>query len=94
MNKKCTPGPWDVDAFRPHVIASGFTVAACDASDHFGPNEQEANARLIASAPLLLEALRKVARVKGVAFDYDLDALDEAIAAARAAILAATGGGE
>lgn len=39
----------------------------------------------------LLAACQMVARVRGVEFDYDLDALDKAVDAARAAIAKATG---
>jgi hypothetical protein len=89
-NTKHTPGPWMVD--RPGTLFHirtmdeiNGTVATCDPCD-FATQEQLANARLIAAAPELLEALREL--VESVAISdpgvYDLDA-------ARAAIAKATG---
>ena len=57
MEGKHTPGPWTVGrdyCFGPQGIGVGVIVAAC-------PNhEAQANARLIAAAPDMLEALRRV----------------------------------
>lgn len=57
---KCTPGLWHVrdgaEVGEYHVCAPGHTVAVCDARP---PEECEANARLIAAAPELLEACKK-----------------------------------
>ena len=72
MNSQHTPGPWqfnDLDASiwpgpmgsRRAPVATVFTAAQPESelsqeSDHFTP-EEAANARLIAAAPELLEAL-------------------------------------
>lgn len=52
---KHTPGPWKVDEDDDVVSATGLWVAFA-----YGDSEEEAkhNARLIAAAPDLLEALR------------------------------------
>lgn len=63
---KHTPGPWLIN---PHdkisiIGPDGFTIANCRNSSFHrnAPNydRQEANARLIAMAPELLEALRNI----------------------------------
>lgn len=63
-----TPGPWEVgpvdDTVVTHLGADGvrYEIAAID-GDYNQPDEwpvMEANARLIAAAPDLLEALQKV----------------------------------
>jgi len=54
-----TPGPW---TFRGPIVFSDFScVASCDfgASQTVPVSEAEANARLIAAAPELLEACRQ-----------------------------------
>lgn len=55
-----TPGPWGIDTRRvikDRVVSSnGLTVACTDGNSS---EEDEANARLIAAAPELLEALQK-----------------------------------
>jgi hypothetical protein len=89
MSTKHTPGPWEVrneGSSRWIDIVQANTgepwplpFAACK---HF---DQEANARLIAAAPDLLEAL-----VDLVAF-YPLDSADANVTSARAAIAKATG---
>ncbi len=64
METKHTPGPWKVlpesEASNPFIVASsetGLSVADCYCP--IGGNNQ-ANARLIAAAPELLEALRRI----------------------------------
>ena len=57
---KATPGPWDVEPKGSrHFVdgADGLTVAYLDRAGVRERSEIEANARLIASAPELLEAL-------------------------------------
>lgn len=71
MSAKFTAGPWEVARAidghdRPtRIVADGKTVARADA--HFGRphhrNADEANARLIAAAPELLEQLRASQRL-------------------------------
>jgi len=89
MNKH-TPGPWSVD--DPHQIwaeSAGEYVAITRVEDwETIPREQaEANARLIATAPDLLEALNEL-------IGWQTTAPHEAIQAAKAAIAKATGGKE
>ena len=83
-----TPGPWFTETLSPigHcaiVDADGFTIA--DPS----PMGQD-NARLIAAAPDMLEALRAMVDYFGQHPDVD-NGLDETLTAARAAIARATG---
>jgi hypothetical protein len=98
---KHTEGPWIIhradeytDDAEDHLkimsitAQNGETILYTD-SGYFKP--REANARLIASAPELLEALREAFN----AFAHDADGpvwADSTIAKARAAIAKATGG--
>ena len=58
MDTKHTPGPWSTDhTYVEHVFDSeGTRVADCETMR--GPGVDEANARLIAAAPDMLQALR------------------------------------
>lgn len=60
MNTKHTPGPWVVDRTHPelerNVVWSGDQIIASVVNDQHG--NADANARLVAAAPELLEALR------------------------------------
>lgn len=99
---KFTAGPWKVHPVAKTAVvgSSGFVVAACggystntrDAGEVH--DELVANARLIAAAPLMYEALRgiaQVARSKGMT-EADMKAAMRDIAEhARAALAAATG---
>ena len=91
---QATPGPWYVTGKLTRYVEARIDggliqeVAACGptkADGGYGP-QQEANARLIAAAPELLEALQSV-------LDNCLDSegLCAAYAKARAAIAKATG---
>jgi hypothetical protein len=85
VSAKHTPGPWslDSDAGQVHIVAAGAAIARVMAmrSDGCG----EANARLIAAAPDLLEALQAV-------IDHgSMTGADWASDKARAAIAKATG---
>ena len=63
MNTKHTPAPWTVNPKAKTNIRHGnLTIANCS-STHDGSREEEeiANAKLIAAAPELLEALEKIA---------------------------------
>ncbi len=85
-----TPGPW-----RTSWSYAGCWLVYCSndpsasSHTHFSP-EREADARLIAAAPMLLEALRKCAAqleiISGMVHDERM-----ALIEARAAIAAATG---
>ena len=77
---KHTPGPWMADSHYPSVSApTAPNLSLCN--DHAIPmSERLANARLIAAAPDLLEALRWTAR----ALDHDHPAAVKARAAIKA----------
>ena len=72
---KHTPGPWEADVTNVFEYSGGkdrlhFRVARCD-FDGQRNNEAIANARLIAAAPEMLEALIKIynnANING--FEY------------------------
>jgi hypothetical protein len=91
---KHTPGPWDAvdkrpDGFTGYSVFSGNQfVAYVGDSDRVTP--VEANARLIAAAPELLEACQKLLPAYGEAHAlYDLGDCEGSILA-RAAIAKAT----
>ena len=109
---KHTPGPWFLDGYpvkddpfgriRYQVVATGKTIAKTYYSSYEGgPTNAEADTRLIAAAPDLLEALKLAYIAMQHMGNYlrDIDALDEdedaqydtASKAARAAIAKATG---
>lgn len=109
---KHTPGPWvavrwsddEVEAYGWSFSAGGHLLPLSDLETD-NPDECEANARLIASAPELLEALRMWQHLHEAAAGYEgkygkeLDAaiaaqqikIDAAANASRAAIAKATG---
>ena len=87
---KHTPGPWvwngkdmpfaDVEDARGNVIAG---THECDRHDaHQARAEERANARLIAAAPELLDALRLVLAHDGALTGADWTAIRAAIAKA------------
>lgn len=108
---KHTPGPWVVPGERPrfvsanldpsgeereHVNRSGSLNSGCWIAEAKGPDAL-ANARLIAAAPDLLEALKGLLNHTGVAeaAPEDKDGEDHiAEGRALAAILKATGAGQ
>lgn len=91
MNKH-TPGPWTnrgriPQPGLPHSTVAAKTLIARVYSEAFGDIEQEeANARLMAAAPELLEALENLLRYLETDDMRDLD-----MNKARAAIAKATG---
>jgi hypothetical protein len=65
-----TPGPWrdEMGAFGIQILAydpEGETIRLADMPADETDDETQANARLIAAAPELLEALRLIARSDG-----------------------------
>lgn len=84
MNKH-TPGPWyskgSVIGAKPRLVIAHVS-SVCEEVD------EQANARLIAAAPDLLETLRDIVGMLTDANDMRADALH----AARTAIMRATGG--
>ena len=85
MNKH-TPGPWEFDGYdvvRTQTLAP-FTVAVVNLTSPQGNEIERANARLIAAAPDMLEALEGIAKPDGfISLDYE--ALHKALAAIRKA---------
>jgi len=83
-----TPGPWSYSTVLKHRLgAAGVPVLAELVLTHVSINEYEANRKLIAASPLMLEALisaRTAMLKKGVGYDdADLyNVLDKAIKAA------------
>ena len=65
-----TPGPWNVE--RPYGEPGTYITCPSTAlvAKVWGDEDTEANARLIASAPDLLAALRSVLELTSIAFCY------------------------
>lgn len=92
---KHTPGPWATvyDSvvqtwdIHPAEINLCGSFARVWKAPHQSISEQEANARLIAAAPIMLEALQKIA-----AWEFDImgDCVKDATNVAKAAIREAT----
>ena len=82
-----TPGPWYVDGLRKTRVATAedLTIATAHAGADRSKNKAEANARLIAAAPALLEALEAILR------DHSIDISVGNGSAARTAIAQAKG---
>ena len=85
---KHTPGPW---RFEPHSVDSNYMLIYCSNTPGEGDNVRgycgAANARLIAAAPDLLEALQRLIESGDVRDAGEAGALKQA----RAAIAKATG---
>lgn len=64
---KHTPGPWEVDdtCSRCVVPAGGMGRIAMCHGDSVPPDEEDANAALIAAAPEMLAALRRLFKACG-----------------------------
>lgn len=61
-----TPGPWRIErrgSHNPLIETDGLTVAEVLDDCHPDTEQQEANARLIAAAPCLLDALRTMTQM-------------------------------
>lgn len=85
MKTEYTPGPWHVGGKRDCIIyeEGGGPIASCDHTPMLTTIAQIANARLIAAAPELLEALQGLIMFPLGTFQVE---------AARQAIHKATGG--
>jgi hypothetical protein len=102
MSEKFTKGPWNANFTRFSGWVVGFHITdlehgslrpICEAYDKTGamnPNEIAANARLIAAAPELLDALKACAAVCAGEVMHK-NGLVNALEKARAAIAKATG---
>jgi len=90
METKHTPGPWDVCEDDINVYAPNSDTAITNQDHICAPDKVEAaaNARLIAAAPELLEALRVLLAHGGTA--YEAHAKEKA----REAIAKADGGAQ
>jgi hypothetical protein len=95
MTQTHTPGPWFFH--RDELLHDGrpngslHLVADVDQEGNgLDWQTNEANARLIAAAPDMLEALRRLEAMVRI-LPPDMDAPDSALAQARAAIAKATG---
>lgn len=98
---KHTPGPWVVSANSPFLVRAGDDTTgrhiahAGPASYHPSFEVDEPNARLIAAAPELLEALERLV-TEIILSDVDMEYIDSHfkphIEKARAAVAKATGG--
>ncbi len=81
---KHTPGPWTKNKYGELLGPDGRTITVWDAGIAFGQRSSttEANARLIAAAPSMLEVLKKIRfamETKGpVGLKNLLEGLDEA----------------
>lgn len=98
---KHTPGPWLIEAQNCHF----GDIATVHNTDEkwvtiYAPHwmetgmdekEQSANARLIAAAPELLEALKKISAIENQMYGADWEEIEEARDIADAAIAKATG---
>lgn len=94
-----TPGPWDVARHSPADVVAGnaesnlhLASARCGLSNDLTREAAVANARLIAAAPELLEALQLAYRhLNGGSDSLTPMEFDRAFKLARAAIAKATG---
>tara|TARA_R110000868_G_scaffold263743_2_gene522389 strand:- start:2007 stop:2321 length:315 start_codon:yes stop_codon:yes gene_type:complete len=96
MTEAHTPGPWLVQAERNGTFTvwtrqpyTGSLATVID-EDINGPYPAKANARLIAAAPDMLEALRRMVEIDDDEVVMDTASVKERLSAARAAILKAT----
>ena len=89
MKAQHTPGPWQYDRDAGAIITQGITIARIAACSGYG--EHDDNARLIAAAPDLLAALRKLDRLHRGLDAWHADADAQAWANARAVLANATG---
>lgn len=91
METKFTPGPWRVGEMRNKydivIRDSNNSPVALGVVAGYLLREAEANARLIAAAPELLDVLTRLEMVAGLGNNYD----DPVRVSARAAIAKATG---
>ena len=63
MSAKHTPGPWETLTYANHELQTNFAMVKIGGRVHMVgcTDDDKANARLIATAPELLQALRSIA---------------------------------
>lgn len=90
---KHTPGPWKVDG-DTYITAHSLIIAHCKQNGSLKLEDAQANARLMAAAPDLLEAAERACiKLKELADDYpDDNYWNECIESLNAAIAKATKG--
>jgi hypothetical protein len=100
---KHTPGPWEFgpgyapgdSTFELFAPGGRQVIAQCSYENMwlstYDGETDAANARLIASAPDLLEALKRMVEIDDDEVVMDTDSVKERLSAARAAIARATG---
>ena len=96
MSTQHTPGPWNVQRNVVNYRSGRTALEIRGAGDDLiatlpGCDRDAVNARLIAAAPDLLEALKKIANLDYRGTNYTENILVDAIAVARAAIAKAEG---
>lgn len=91
---KHTPGPWRYEKRSDRVIYAGDESLFCDMRYYPWCSANEADWPLVAAAPELLDALRRVIELAEGGFNYRDIAWQSAHAEARAAIAKAEGEGE
>ena len=73
MENKHTPGPWMRSSFGFQVLGDKNRVSVCQLDGKQGQETQIANARLIAAAPEILEALGCLVSLKEWKDEYGKD---------------------
>ena len=103
LNKKHTPGPWALESAMssdtPHIRYITADTKIIASVRHRTEHSQEmalANARLIAAAPILLDALQAIVDEAGPQFGHDEEpgCINRMARLARLAIAKATGGAD
>ena len=79
MTTQYTAGPWHIGVRQPNSDKfvygpAGEEIADCDRLTNF-PDNNLANARLIAAAPDLLHTLQSIVDAKAVEYDFDYEFL-------------------
>ena len=90
MTAKHTPGPWCLSPAGTHVRRTRHGFNICTVNDLLD-EEAEGNARIIAAAPELLEALRWCVNEIDMRCEAAIPSVRQALTAARSAIAKAEG---
>jgi len=74
MHNFFTPGPWEALTFSNHELQTDFAMVKIGSRVHMVgySGEDKANARLIAAAPELLEALKACDEAMSYMSEYDI----------------------